>query len=204
MENLSMEKISKQSYLSYFEYMMLEPFSLIDGVGLLLDYYLQSRKWQSNEDHRTVRISYKTKLQCLIANYIKVEDLIKVAYKEDDDFRDDDLSEFDLCLSTISPVAFIIIAHSHGLELPNELLEYAGLKVKEKLSYDFVDKMSCQAVAKTLWLEHPDMTTEDIIYHKAIQQYAGGKTKSPSTLRKWISATDTRDPKSKPGPDKKV
>jgi hypothetical protein len=184
--------------------MMLDPFRLVDGVALLLDYYLQARKWQPNEDHRTVRISYKTKIQCLISKSIKLEDLIEASYKDDNDFQNDDLSIFDLCGSTIDPVVFIKFAHSHDLDLPNELLEYADLKVKDKLTYDYIDKMSCQAVAKALWDEHPDMTIEEIINHKAIQIYAGGKTKSQSTLRKWVSAADTRDSKTKPGPDKKA
>lgn len=189
--------------LSYFEYLISEDgFRLVDGADLLLTYYLSNRIWDINEDHRTVRISYRTKINSLISKYITEDDLITPCYKDTEDFRDDDISIFDLCTTTIDPVVFIKFAHNHNLDVPVELLEYAGLKVKDKLDWNYVDKIACQAVAKTLWDEHPDMKTEEMINHNAIQLHAGGKTKSPTTLRRWLSEVDRRDSGKKPGPNK--
>jgi hypothetical protein len=196
---------NKRDRLSYYEYLISKDnFRLVDGVAILLEYHLANRLWDKYEDHRTVRISYKTKVNCLISKNIKLEDIIEASYKDDEDFKDDDLSEFDLCGTTIDPVVFIKFARNNGLDVPAELLEFAGLIVMDKLTYDYVDKISCQAVARTLWDMYPDMTTEDIINHKAIQLHAGGKTKAYSTLRKWISAEDKRTSGTKPGPNKKA
>lgn len=51
-----------------------------------------------------------------------------------------------------------------------------------------IDKLLCQAIARTLWDEHPHMTIAAMTEHKAIQIYGGGKLYSgKNTLRDWLS-----------------
>lgn len=51
-----------------------------------------------------------------------------------------------------------------------------------------IDKLVCQAIARTLWDEHPQMTIAAMTEHKAIQEYGGGKLYTgKNTLRDWLS-----------------
>ncbi len=68
---------------------------------------------------------------------------------------------------------------------------------------DQIDKMICQAVAKTLWDVYPEMNIADMCKHRAIQNYAGGKNYVSKTLRRWFQEIDLRDPKKKIGRPRK-
>lgn len=62
-----------------------------------------------------------------------------------------------------------------------------------------IDKLVCQAIARTLWDEHPTMTIAAMTQHKAIQEYGGGKLYSgKNTLRDWLREVAPDDVK-KPG-----
>lgn len=62
-----------------------------------------------------------------------------------------------------------------------------------------VDKLVCQAIARTLWDEHPTMTIAAMTQHKAILEYGGGKLYTgKNTLRDWLSEVAPEDVK-KPG-----
>lgn len=51
-----------------------------------------------------------------------------------------------------------------------------------------IDKLICQAIARTLWDEYPQMTIVAMTEHKAIQEYGGGKLYTgKNTLRDWLS-----------------
>ncbi len=67
-----------------------------------------------------------------------------------------------------------------------------------------VDKLICQAIAKTLWDEYPQMTIAAMTEHKAILEYGGGKLYSgKNTLRDWLSEVAPPDVK-KPGRPKSI
>lgn len=66
------------------------------------------------------------------------------------------------------------------------------------------DSMICQAIARTLWDQYPDMTIEDMKKHKAIQIYGNGRAYlGKNTLRDWLSEVDPRDPETKSGRKKR-
>jgi len=48
------------------------------------------------------------------------------------------------------------------------------------------DKLTCQANAKTLWAEHPDMRIAEVIKEPAILIDGNGKLYTAKTLRKWV------------------
>lgn len=63
------------------------------------------------------------------------------------------------------------------------------------------DKVTIQAVAKTLWHIYPDWTKEQIKEHPGVQVYAGGRLiKRDNTLLEWLGEVDQRDKSKKPGP----
>lgn len=64
--------------------------------------------------------------------------------------------------------------------------------------------MICQAIARTLWDEYPEMTIEEMKKHKAIRIYGNGRAYSgKNTLRDWLSVVDPRASENKPGRRKK-
>lgn len=91
---------------------------------------------------------------------------------------------------------------------PQETLESGKAKEEaspKKLSPSAQDKSLVHAVAKTLWDEHPKMTIADMLTHKAILTYAGGKNYSAEkTLRRWLSEVDPRTQAEKTGRPRKT
>lgn len=62
-----------------------------------------------------------------------------------------------------------------------------------------VHKLTCQAIAKTIWDIYPKMTIAAMTEHKAILEYGGGKHYiGKNTLRDWLSEIAPEDIK-KPG-----
>jgi len=83
----------------------------------------------------------------------------------------------------------------------NRLTEVLYGQFEKKKEPKVTDKNIVQAVALTLWNEHPDMTQAEIIKHKAIQIHAGGKYMTrENTLRDWLREIDPRDSDKKTGP----
>ena len=74
----------------------------------------------------------------------------------------------------------------------------------KKLLPQQIDKMMCQAVAKTLWDIDRTMTIKAMCEHPSILNYSGGKNYAYKTLRGWFSSIDPREPDKKIGrPTKK-
>lgn len=66
------------------------------------------------------------------------------------------------------------------------------------------DQSLCQAIAKTLWDIHPNMTIEGMTKHPAILKYGNGALyKGKNTLRDWLSPVAPEHVK-KPGRPKKL
>ena len=74
---------------------------------------------------------------------------------------------------------------------------------KQKLRNDQLDKQLCQAIARTLWSEHPDMTIADLIQHPSIVREGNGRIYTPKTIRRWLSPVDPRSASEKTGRPKK-
>lgn len=92
--------------------------------------------------------------------------------------------------------------------LPDELKHLTGQgevesqKIPEKtLRPSQIAKIKCQAIAQTLWMIYPGMTTEEMKKHPAILEFGGGKDfQGKNTLRDWLSEVDPRPNDKKPGP----
>ena len=69
----------------------------------------------------------------------------------------------------------------------------------KKLRPNQMDKLVVQAVAKTLWDINPTMTKVDVIGHKAIKIYAGGRNYVDKTVRDWLLDIDPRSEEEKQG-----
>lgn len=111
--------------------------------------------------------------------------------------------------ATISPSEMFVRYKNFSDVIDKQLEQWANLKPRQheekKSRPNQIDKMICQAVGKTLWLIDREMTIADMIEHKAIQEYAGGRSYSHKTLRIWLSEVDPRDKKSETGrPKKKI
>ena len=66
------------------------------------------------------------------------------------------------------------------------------------------DSMICQAIARTLWDEHPYMSIEDMKKHKAIQIYGNGRAYvGKNTLQDWLRPVDPRPQENKTGKNRK-
>ncbi len=67
-----------------------------------------------------------------------------------------------------------------------------------------IDKLICQAVAKTLWEIYPKMTIADMCKNGCVQRYGQGKLyPGVHTLRNWLSEVAPTQVKGKPGRPKK-
>lgn len=81
----------------------------------------------------------------------------------------------------------------------NTLLNHANRHKNAKF-----DSMICQAIARTLWDEHPDLTIEELKQYRAIQIYGNARAYTgKNTVREWLSAVDTRSADAKSGRKKK-
>lgn len=73
-------------------------------------------------------------------------------------------------------------------------------KIEKKLRPSQEAKIACQAIARTLWDIHPDMTIEAMKSHPAILKYGHGSYyKGKNTLRDWLSEVDPRSKDKKTG-----
>ena len=67
-----------------------------------------------------------------------------------------------------------------------------------------IDKLVCQALARTLWDISPQMTIADMCKHEAVQHYGNGRLyKTEYTLRAWLSEVAPPEVKGKRGRPKK-
>lgn len=67
-----------------------------------------------------------------------------------------------------------------------------------------IDKLVCQAIARTLWDISPHMTIADMCKHEAVQHYGNGRLyKAEYTLRAWLSEVAPPEVKGKRGRPKK-
>jgi hypothetical protein len=63
-----------------------------------------------------------------------------------------------------------------------------------------IDKLVCQAVAKTIWDIYPTMTITAMSEHTAILEHGGGKLYSgKNTLRDWVREVAPENVRNKPG-----
>lgn len=67
-----------------------------------------------------------------------------------------------------------------------------------------MDKQLCQAIARTLWHDNPNLTIKELCNHHAIQVFGNGRLYSgKNTLPDWMSEVDPRPSEQKRGRPKK-
>ncbi|TSK08812.1 MAG: hypothetical protein FPO08_05795 [Geobacter sp.] len=192
-----MEPLDIKETLSYCDYWLSKSvWRLDEAIGILVRHHVFNRKWMESDDIDTVASNHHRYIYSLINNHLPGN----MVATEIPDF--DGVQTIYDKRTTITPYNFISWCYLMKLDLPRELLEYIGELKKVRLTWDFVTKMMCQAVAKTVWDMNPDKTIENMIEHSAIQKHAAGKVTPHSTLRKWLSEVDRRPSEVKPGPNK--
>ena len=67
-----------------------------------------------------------------------------------------------------------------------------------------IDRVICQAVARTLWEFEPNMTIAAVCEHKAVRQFANGAHYKLPTLRKWVGEVAPEHIKGRRGRPKKT
>ena len=90
--------------------------------------------------------------------------------------------DFPDCWWSFISSGYSSVDESENPETPQEQLEPQILRPSN------IHKLICQAIAKTLWDSHPDMTIAAMTEHRAILEYGSGKYyKGKNTLRDWLS-----------------
>lgn len=85
---------------------------------------------------------------------------------------------------------------AHNADIENNL--------ETSLRNSQADKIACQAIGRTLWDIHPNMTIAAMCTHEAIQIHGSGKLyKGAHTLRDWLSDVAPEHVKGKKGRPKK-
>lgn len=108
----------------------------------------------------------------------------------------------------LSPNDVINWSIEKQIEAPQILLEliWRDSEKKETISRpNQLHKNICQAVAKTLWDIHPDMTIEEMKTQNAILEHGFGKHYTgKDTIPGWLREVDPRPSENKRGPKKKI
>ena len=74
---------------------------------------------------------------------------------------------------------------------------------KTKLRPDQIQRLICQAIARTLWDVDPEMTITAMTRHNAILEYGDAKHYSEKAVRKWVAEVAPETVKNKRGRPKK-
>ena len=82
------------------------------------------------------------------------------------------------------------------------LSELPGPGRPAKLTPCQQDRLDCQAIARELWLEHPDWIQADLLKHHRIKSYA--TQWKPKTVLGWLSKVDPRLKEQRSGRPKKT
>lgn len=75
-------------------------------------------------------------------------------------------------------------------------------RIGHKSRDDWQDKLDCQAIAKNLWAENPNMTIADLLRSPQLNSYVK-KYKDKKTIRNWLNKVDTRPKEKKTGRPKR-
>lgn len=108
----------------------------------------------------------------------------------------------------LARLALKAFCEEHALDLPTfwfsaDERKRGGTAKEPALRNNQIDKLLCQAVARTLWEASPTMPIKHIIEHKAIQRYANGAQYAEKTLHSWVSEVDPRPDEAKVGRPRK-
>lgn len=97
--------------------------------------------------------------------------------------------------------------YSHRMSMLEMSLPLIEAGHKSRIGYkrrdDWKDKKDCQAIAKRLWEENPDMTIADLLRAPQLNSYVM-KYKDKKTIRNWLSKIDKRPKERKTGRPKKI
>lgn len=74
---------------------------------------------------------------------------------------------------------------------------------EKKLRSNQLDRLLCQAIARTLWDAEPTLTIADLCTHPAILRFGNGAHYQEKTRRSWLSEVDPRPESAKRGRPRK-
>lgn len=146
------------------------------------------------------------------SQFSKNKQMFEASVAKNEDLIIYEKNKKDFLLHWVKPSVFLSWVQKKNLEIPNDLVGLIGgceediPQMEEKKRPNQMDKLICQAIARTLWDIYPHMTIEDMRKHHAIQTYGNGKHyQGKNTLRDWLSEVDPRSTNEKTGrpPSKK-
>jgi len=194
---------ASQDYSSYWG--KLAEWSIMEAVLLLCDL---DPRWVNSKDAYIKKNKETLEIYEMLIRENKADRLYKLDPQyEDDVFMNASPLQY-------SPITYIRFAKEKKVPVPPELEKaverftsklpkserQANIQPEKKTRKSSIHKAQCQAVAKTLWDMHPDMTIEQMKKQKPIQEYAGGKFYAgKNTVRGWLSEVDPRSPEQKRG-----
>jgi len=195
--------------LNYYEYWLTKKeWTAHWAIRLVTDYLKMTRSWKAYEDAddvvSTIYNDLKSRMNEDEASHIYGK---RTVLDEKDRFGNWVPIGIDMDESRVWPDRFIKYIQDKGYQIPFEFKAFIGLDENEEVlnvkQQQAHDRATCQGIARTLWSIYPEMTIEEMQYHKGIQLFGSGTLYSTdTTLRRWLSEVDPR--KVKTGPKKKV
>lgn len=178
----------------------------IDSMDEVISHQKNSEKI-SEDEKETIYEKYLSYMDNQMVRHNKVIEGLDQCYEK----RIYDKNKLDNIFTLQDELAKLCI--DHGIQLPNfwypenwkgETKKGIDDNEDKKLRPNQIDKQLCQAVASTLWNEHPDLNIQQVINHPALQRFANGAQYKERTLREWVKTLDPRPKESRHGRPKKL
>lgn len=134
----------------------------------------------------------------LNAYFIEAENLFEYCLKEKviESQSQNSTVDFPVCWSHLN--GYSDISKSELVDSEPPLVQLQSLLPAQ------IDKLVCQAIAKTLWDVFPTMTITAMSKHTAVLEYGGGKLYSgKNTLLDWMREVAPKNVRNMPGRPKK-
>lgn len=194
--------MSEEHELTYYEYWLTKPYwNAAWAIQYIFDYCKFKRGWDKAENYADIRDSFKNKLAAQMNDDNAQLMFARCTWLDarfDDSVNEWKAGAVDPSESDVKPKEFIEWLHSKGYHIPHEFKVFIGIepeveKINQKVEQR-IDKAVCQGIARTLWDIYPDMTIEEMQYHKAIDVYGGGKGyPGEGTVKGWLRDVDPRE-----------
>jgi len=199
--------------VNYVHYTRLHEINLDEGAGLIAFAQIETSCEDRSNTFNVVRKQVRSVLiQSLRNGELPFTELHEFARVMDDS----GIVHYSLKEIAVKIIDLCEWAGSKGYDLPPELRKLVTVTAHEKaevscsqistektLRPNQTAKAKCQAIAKTLWHNYPDLTTAEIIKRHEILEFGDGKMyPGKNTLRDWVSEVDPRPDSEKTGPKK--
>jgi hypothetical protein len=201
--------MSGSTELSYYEYWLSKDiWTASRAIQFIAAFYCMHRSWKKHENSSDVYYGFFNEISNRLcdenAKYIFTKRSIMTGYDENNIYVENKL---DVNQSDVVPRDFLMWLNDNCYDMPYEFKIFIGKQdddgLMNKKLEDRISKEVVQGIGKTLWDIYPTMTIEDMLGHKSIRIYGGGKSyERDTTVRRWLSEIDPREIKT--GPKKKI